>query len=108
APSTLLRPLTTPLTTQPSRSPKLLPIEHTPSTAFDAMLLMAEPILPGNSFALSTILLNKLLVSSQISSKNPETPVHIDFAAPTAFSFMVVNRVDTPSRMFDAVFLVFV
>src|SRR5699024_2285352 len=33
APSTLLRPLTTPLTTEPSRLLKLLPIEDTPSTA---------------------------------------------------------------------------
>src|SRR5699024_9985970 len=58
APSTLLRQLTTPLTTEPSRLPKLLPIEDTPSTALCAIFLIADPIRPGSSFAPLTILSN--------------------------------------------------
>src|SRR5699024_316186 len=60
APSTLLRPLTTPLTTEPSRLLKLLPIEDTPSTALCAIFLIADPIRHGSSFAPLTILLNVL------------------------------------------------
>src|SRR5699024_12420809 len=47
APRTLLRPLTTPLTTEPSRQLKLLPIEDTPSKALCAIILIADPIRPG-------------------------------------------------------------
>src|SRR5699024_6421501 len=97
--STLFNPPVTPLTTLPNFSPILLPSDLIPSTANDAMFLIAFPIRPGSFFAPSTMLSNVSAAYDFTSSNKSEVPSY-NFCTPSiAPSFIHKNALTVSSFM---------
>src|SRR5699024_9161626 len=95
-PVTQLTPSTTLLNGLPAHSIILFPTPFMAFVALERALVIPSPILPGNAFAPSTILLNCFL-----------TPPHISFAIPINLSFIVVTLdMIRPTKEFSILFLI--